>query len=241
MQLLITFLAGFSIFIGAGVIKISKNPHIIEQLSIAIAAGSLLSLMIFDFLPEIAEFTTKTNWYLTLIFVLIGVAVLKVLDLFIPDHQDTHSNHDKENAAHIGLISAFAVVLHNIVEGMTVYSLSSDIEQGVIFAIGISLHNIPMGMLICSTLQKNSKRAKTLLILAIVTIATLLGGILMAVIGSAMTKDVQNSLISIALGMIIYIVFAELLPHIVRTKPILPSLIGVVSGFLLVMISCLVF
>lgn len=241
MPLLITFLAGFSCFLGAAVIKVSKNPHIIEQLSIAIAAGSLLSLMIFDFLPDIYEFTTKKNWYFTVVFVLVGVLILKVLDLFIPDHHDTHSNHDKENAAHIGLISALAVVLHNIVEGMSVYTLSSDISQGIVFAVGISLHNIPMGMLICSTLQKNSKTKKTLLVLALVTISTFIGGLLMAFIGEAMTQNVQNSLVLIALGMIIYIVFAELIPHIVRTKPILPSIIGGVAGFLLVMISCLVF
>ena len=188
MPLLITFFAGFSIFVGAGIIKISKNPHIIEQLSISIATGSLLSLMIFDFLPDITESSTQTKWYIEVLFVLIGVAILKVLDLFIPDHQDTHSNHDKENAVHIGLISALAVILHNIVEGMTVYSLSLDsTSQGVVFAVGISLHNIPMGMLICSTLRKNSKKSKTLLILSLVTVSTFVGGILMSLISSVLS------------------------------------------------------
>ena len=41
----------------------------------------------------------------------IGFVLLKLLDLFVPDHEDTDENHDTENAAHIGLISALAVIL----------------------------------------------------------------------------------------------------------------------------------
>jgi len=235
MAILITFLAGISILIGAVIIKTVKNPHTIEQISIALALGSLLSLMLFDLLPDLLHSGEELPFFLTIIFTLLGVGLLRILDFFIPEHEDTEENHDDENAAHIGLISAIAVILHNIIEGMTVYSLSlSSQSQGVIFAIGIALHNIPMGMLIDSTLEGHKKSARYG-ILSAVTLSTLFGGILMTVISSVLTEAVITALVAIALGMIIYIVFFELLPHVLKTRPLPPSLIASVVGFLLVL------
>ena len=84
MAIVITFLAGISILIGAFIIKTVKNPHTVEQISIALALGSLLSLMLFDLLPDLYEATAETPWYLILIFVVIGIGLLRILDFFIP-------------------------------------------------------------------------------------------------------------------------------------------------------------
>ncbi|MBQ5446905.1 MAG: ZIP family metal transporter [Lachnospiraceae bacterium] len=238
MAMVITFMAGISILVGALVIRMSKNPEKIERLSIALALGSLLSLMIFDLSPEIVEKVSHKNIIQPIVFVILGAAILKILDIFLPDHDDTKENHDKENAAHIGLIAAFAVILHNILEGMTIYSLSlTSVNQGIIFAIGISLHNIPMGMLIYSTIDDKKRREKSV-ILSVVTGATLIGGILMAFISGFLSEGIVLILLCVATGMIAFIVFDELLPHVLRTRPIKPSIIGAVAGFVLVFISC---
>lgn len=238
MAMVITFMAGISILVGALVIRMSKNPEKIERLSIALALGSLLSLMIFDLSPEIVEKVSHKNIIQPIVFVILGAAILKILDIFLPDHDDTKENHDKENAAHIGLIAAFAVILHNILEGMTIYSLSlTSVNQGIIFAIGISLHNIPMGMLIYSTIDDKKRREKSV-ILSVVTGATLIGGILMAFISGFLSEGIVLILLCVATGMIAFIVFDELLPHVLRTRPIKPSIIGAVAGFMLVFISC---
>lgn len=147
--------------------------------------------------------------------------------------------HDHENSVHIGLISSLAIILHNIIEGMTVYSLSlASIRQGAVFAFGIALHNIPMGMLIYSAMAERKCSVRRTM-LATVTCSTLVGGFLMYLIRDLLTESLIGALICIASGMILYIVFLELLPHVFRTRPVLLSVISGLCGFLLVYISCI--
>lgn len=239
MALFITFLTGISILVGALVIKLSKNPEQVERVSIALALGALLSLTIFDLGPEIVEFMEEQNKVALVLYIVAGVVLLKILDVFLPDHHDTEENHDHENAAHIGLISALAIILHNIVEGMSIYGVANeDFKSGAIFAIGVALHNIPMGMLIYSTLGEKSVREKWA-VLGSVTISTLVGGIGMAFISEYFTVSLSAALLCLATGMILYIVLFELLPHVLRTKPVYASIISTIIGFVIVFVSCM--
>lgn len=88
MELFITFFAGISILFGAAFIRLSHNTEKIEHLSIAMALSALLSLMIFDLLPDVAESAEGIGWVVSLIFVVGGVALLKFLDHLVPDHDD---------------------------------------------------------------------------------------------------------------------------------------------------------
>lgn len=240
MELLITFLAGASVLVGAVVVRLEDSRSRIAHLSMAIALGALLSLLIFDLLPEMAETAGSTGWIVTLVLVAAGVLLLRLLDRFVPEHQDHEHNHDTGNALHIGLMSSLAVILHNIVEGMTVYSLAyADLRQGLVFAVGIALHNIPVGLLICSTIRKESV-VRQVGVLSAVTLSTLAGGVIMLLVSGKMSESVTGALVSVATGMIIYLVFWELLPHVLRTKARLLNISGTVLGFLLVFLSTLI-
>lgn len=240
MPLIITFVAGLFILLGAFAIKIFKETHKVEIISFALALGALVSLMIFDLIPDMFEGEIK--WYLVIVFVAIGFGILVLLDLFAPDHEDHHDteeNHDEENSAHIGIMSALAVILHNIVEGMTVYTMAmDDVKQGLILAIGIGLHNIPMGMLIFSTLAHKPKKDKYILTSAVV-LSTPLGGILMMLLSGLLTEAIIAAFVCVAAGMIVYLIAMELAPHVIKTKPVNLSVVGVVIGFAVVAVSCL--
>ena len=55
-------------------------------------------------------------------------------------------------------MSSVAIILHNIIEGMAVYSMAAEsLNVGVMIAFGVGLHNIPMGMIIYSTLVKEKR------------------------------------------------------------------------------------
>ncbi|MDD7409399.1 MAG: ZIP family metal transporter [Anaerovoracaceae bacterium] len=237
MELLITFAAGLSILIGAAFIRLSKNTEPVENLSMAMALAALLALLFLDLLPDVRETAEGIGWAFAIAAVAGGVVLLKLLDHFVPDHEDNESNHDSENAVHIGLIAALAVVLHNIVEGMTVYSLSmNSLREGAIFAVGIALHNIPMGMLIESTMELDKPR-EHVLVLSAVTLSTLLGGIVMQMVKTHVNEAVTGVLVCAAAGMIIYITFLELLPHVLRTRDVPLNITGALLGFLLVLAS----
>lgn len=134
-----------------------------------------------DIIPEILHEMSGTGLIKAVLFTAAGIVFLKLLDRFVPEH---HGDEESPGAMiHIGIISALAIMLHNIIEGMAVYELGADsLRQGVIFAIGVGLHNIPMGMLVYSTL-KDETRVKKYTVLFAVMISTFAGGLVMAAAG----------------------------------------------------------
>ena len=122
---------------------------------------------------------------------------------------------------------------------MAVYSITTEsVKVGLLMALGVGLHNIPMGMVIYSTLKKEDKKKRILMIL-LSTISTFIGGLLMALISSLISDFVIGILLCLTLGMIIYIVFFELLPHVMHSKNKILSAIGILVGILVIIFSSL--
>ena len=235
MTLLLTFVLGLFFLAGIYIIKLAKNRELLGQLSIAVAFGAMSVLAAFDLLPELMEFCSGEEFYIPLIFVIGGIALLKILDVFIPDHGSPGDS--AREMIHIGLISAFAIILHNIIEGMAVYGIAlQSFRQGVTLAFGVGLHNIPMGMLIYSTLR-NEDRLKRHLVLAMSIGSTFAGGVIMALLEEYMNTFVVGVLISITLGMIIYILVFELLSHMIRSGNRRICISGVLAGMAVVFVS----
>jgi len=240
MGILITFFLGIFIIAGALIARTAKNEKLIEELSISIAFGTMTALAIIELIPESLESMGNKNLPVMLLTILSGIFFLKILDRFIPDHDNVHGfEHDctPENVIHIGIISSIAVILHNIIEGMAVYSMTADsLKTAAFLSLGVGLHNIPMGMVIYSTLKKEKKNVKFALLTA-VALSTLAGGILMSVLWSMINSFVIGILISLTLGMIIYIVAFELTPHIMHSKNKKLSLAGIIMGIAVILIG----
>ncbi len=246
MGLLITFILGIFIFIGVLVIKLTNNSKIIEQLSISIALGTMLSLISTELIPEVFEIFKSNNIIITLSLILslviVGILLLKLLDKFIPEHDSEHGlSHDctKQNLVHIGIVSSIAIVLHNIIEGMAVYNITLESTKvGILMALSIGLHNIPMGMIIYSTIEKENKNKKIIL-LSLVGLSTFIGGLLMLFISSILNDIIIGILMCITIGMIIYIIIFELIPHLLHNKNKILSIFGIIIGILIIFISML--
>ena len=160
--------------------------------------------------------------------------ILKMLDLSIPDHE--HSNH-KEHVFHIGIMSSIALIIHNLIEGMILYStLNKNINLGILLGIGIGLHNIPLGMVIGSTLKdaKYSK-LKIILISFVISLSTFIGALILNLIGNVSDYFI-GVMFAITLGMLIYIVFFELLHHL-KHQDKKNNITGFIVGVLIICVS----
>jgi len=244
--LLLTFATGLFILLGALIVFITKNNDKFVNLSISIAFGVMLTLIIIELIPEALElmeenFTPGKSILMIAIFGIIGMIILKILDIFIPDHEvhDKSSKSKKENLLHISIVSSIALVLHNIIEGMAIYnSLLSSMQLGYLVCIGVGIHNIPMGMVIASTFYKsNNNSTKTWLIISLVSISTLFGGIIMYFISSSISSLIEAILLSITFGMLIYIIIWELLPQIINSKYKKTTIMGILFGIGILLIS----
>ncbi len=240
MGLLITFLLGMFMIAGAVIAARVKNKELIEQLSIAIAFGTMTALVIIELIPEALENLEGESAVLLPVCVIAGIIILKVLDHFIPEHDHAHGFHhncSEQNVIHIGVVSTVAITLHNIIEGMAVYSISREgLKLGLLMALGVGIHNIPMGMIIYSTLQKEKRRKKTVL-LSLAACSTFLGGIFMKVLWNQISDMVIGLLISLTLGMIVYIILFELIPHLMHGEKKGLSLAGTILGAAVILVS----
>lgn len=244
LGLLTTLLLGIFIIIGALIAFLIKRKERVVDFSLGLAFSIIIMLIITDLLPEVIEHLGLKHIYLFIIFVVVGFGILKLLDHFIPDHDDdgrmSTANEKKENLIHIGVITSLALILHNIIEGMAVYStVITDTNLGLAITMGIGFHNIPLGMVIAGTFyQSNENINKTILSIVAVSLSTFAGGLILFFLDiTAISPIILGILLSITLGMLLYISVCELFPRIKATKSKKATLTGIVIGVIIQLIA----
>lgn len=249
--LLLTLDVGLFILLGSYIGFNYKDNKKFTDFSISIAFGVIISLILFEILPETFEILNGEVGIIRTIFaiiilILIGITALKILDLFIPHHEhEVHHSHkhksDKchnEHLFHIGIISSIGVIAHNLIEGMSLYLVSSTgLISGLLLCIGIGLHNIPMGLIITSTLiSANYSKNRILKISLIVSLSTFIGGFIMFILGGV-NELVEGILLGLTLGMLIYISIFELFHQIYHMKNKKLAITGIIIGIILLVVS----
>lgn len=247
MGLWLTFLLGIFIILGAIVVFYLKNNEKLIEFSIGLASGVVFMLILTDLIPEVVEavpYVGIFKVFAILTGVAFGFVFLLVLDKFIPDHEDNPKTHqdDSKNLEHIGIVSAIALCLHNLVEGMAIYMLSlHDIKAAFVACIGVGLHNIPLGMVITSAFyQQNTSKKKTLVILSIVALSTFLGGLLIVVFPAENYISMLEAIsLTLTIGMLIFILLMELIPKLKKAESKKCSMSGLILGVVLLLIAML--
>ena len=207
--LVLTLVLGFFIIIGAFLMHIFENKERFLVISLSMAFGVMVSLIFLELLPESFEifnekYSSIISIAMILIFSIIGFLILKILDKFIPDHEDD----DEANLIHVGIVSSIAIILHNIIEGMAIYNtFNTSINLGILLSIGVGLHNIPLGMVLSSTFYKSlSNKKKSNVIIFLISTSTFVGGLIMCIFNNVFKNEfIIGLLLSITVGMLVYI------------------------------------
>lgn len=235
-----TLVLGIFIIFGAFIIHVFKNKDKFLLVSLGMAFGVMMMLIFIELLPEIYEvFTSKLSILETILIIislsLVGLFLLKFLDRFIPDHDD---EDEEDHLIHIGIVSSIAIIIHNIIEGMAVYNtITTSLSLGIILSIGVGLHNIPLGMIISSTFYKSIKnKKKSNILIILISLSTFIGGLIMALFNFT-NEIVIGILLSITIGMLIYINIIEILPKLLKSKDKKTVLISTGVGIIVLFIS----
>ena len=129
---------------------------------------------------------------------------------------------------------------------MAVYStVLVDASLGKMLLLGVGCHNLPLGIVIGSTLfTSNKNKYKSILLILLISLTTFIGGLIMYFLNlNTINPLVQGILLSITLGMLIFIDIDELIPRIKRslkTKNKLYTIIGILTGIIILVISLLI-
>lgn len=228
------FLLGFFL-----AIKNGNNKKLIS-FSIASAFIVLIILLFVDIMPEVLELLEDSSWVYIIIGVVIGFGILFLLDKLFPHHDhyeeiNTHENH----LNHIGIMTSIALIIHNIVEGIGIYTvLQNDFKSGLIYALGVGVHNIPFGIQITLMFDNKKEKFKLYTFIGLLTISTFIGGLLLVLFNNLLTSFALGMLLSITVGMIIYLVIFELFIELKESFNKY-SMYGLITGLLLMMIGVL--
>ena len=163
---ILTFLSGFSTLLGFFIIflPIKYKDKIING-SLSFAVGVMVTISIFDLIPESYELFTYNDFnlkfLLILTFIVVGVCFSIILDRIVPNNNFLYK---------IGLVSLFSIIMHNLPEGViTFITANNNPKLGIKLAIAIALHNIPEGISIAVPLYystKNKIKVFTLLLIS---------------------------------------------------------------------------
>ena len=238
MALLLTLLSGLFFLIGVIVYRFVKHKKELTIGAMACALIVILGLICFDLVPELLEIK---KWYLILC-VVIGLLFLLLIDKLIPHHHHEHKENDeatKEHQGHlehIGFITILALILHNMVESMALYSVASDnLTSGTLMCLGIGLHNLPFGFQIASNTKSRSKTVATILLV----LSGLIGGLIVYAFGN-ISEFVTGIIIALTLGMLLYILIFELLKEVWSNIKKKSTICGIIIGITILMLINLI-
>lgn len=229
---IISALAGLATALGAGlVIVVGKPSTKLLSLMLGFAAGVMLAVITLELLPEAIELGGIYNAVLGF---LVGVALLYLLDLYIPHlHIGCNGNPQQQQLLRVGYLIFLGIAAHNLAEGLAIGAgLFASHSLGVAIAIAIALHNIPEGMATAVPLSMGGMgKLKLLGLMVVAGLMTAVG----ALIGGFAFQQAANLVgasLGLAAGAMFYIVGDELIPQ-ARCYHHHHANLGLVAGFLL--------
>lgn len=247
--LLLTLFVGIFILGGVLLGTFIKNSKKLIDLFVGVAFGVIVSLIILELIPEAYEHLEMSSNVRSIMMLIItaaiGFLVMNILDKFVPHHhheskhEHKHKNDECHNyhLSHIGVLATIALILHNIIEGMTLYiTATTSMSVGYLLCLGIGLHNIPMGIIIASILKEKKQVFVSTLLLSV---SSFVGGVLMSYL-SPINNFLVGILISLTLGMLIYIAFLELFAQIIHSENKKINILGIIIGIAILVISVFV-
>lgn len=229
----------FSLLIGSLIVFSTKNNKKVMTFSVALGFIVLILLGLFHLIPDAylfykEGFDTFKSILFTCFFIIIGFAVVIVLDVL-----GGHHHHEEKSAyKHIFFITCVFLVIHNFIEGMTLYStVLTSYDTAVILTLGIALHNLPLGFTLSSTFNELYGKSKTLLCMIGIGISYLFGALVLYKF--TLNAFIIGTLLSFTFGMIMYIACFEFLPLIKDSKDKKMVNMGILCGIILMLITML--
>jgi ZIP family zinc transporter len=245
----LTLLAGLSTGIGSTIAYFIRRPKIIYlSFSLGLSAGVMVYVSFMELLPSAID---RVGEPLSLLFFFLGVALIGLVDLLVPEAENPHNFEGMEDPKNpgqnhalmrTGMMTAVAIGIHNFPEGLATFaSALSDVRLGLFIAIALAIHNIPEGIAVSmpifyATSSRNKAFFYSFLSGLSEPIGALIGFLLLM---PFLTPAVLAGTLALVAGIMIYISLDELLPmaHSYGHGHLVIS--GVVLGMLVMAISLL--
>ncbi len=222
----------------------------IQKIFLGFAAGVMIAASVWSLLiPAIeeAEAAGAVGWIPAAGGFIIGIAFLYGLDRLIPHlHIGSTESEGMSSSMKRTSLLVMAVTLHNIPEGMAVgLSFARAAQHGgdvaiyasaMALALGIGIQNFPEGAAVSLPLRQEGLSLKRAFLMGSMSgIVEPVFGIL-TVVAAALIAPYMPWLLSFAAGAMMYVVVEELIPEAHLGEHSNVGTMGVMAGFLIMMI-----
>lgn len=217
MAFLLTTIAGFSTMLGMFIIlfKVKQYQKLICG-SLSFAAAIMICISITDLVPEALNllslnFNSFYSCLLCFFFIIMGIILSMVIDYYVPNN---NMELQDKKLYKVGLISMFAIIFHNIPEGIATFiATTNDVNLGISLTLAIALHNIPEGIAISIPIYYATKsKIKSFGYTLISALSEPFGAIITFLfLQQFITTNIMGYLFAIIAGIMLQISFCELL------------------------------
>ncbi|MDD2560975.1 MAG: zinc transporter ZupT [Eubacteriales bacterium] len=149
----------------------------------------------------------------------------------------------RKELARVGLISAFAIMAHNLPEGLATFvGALKDPALGISIAVAVAIHNIPEGIAVAVPLYAGTGNKKRAFLMALFSgLAEPVGALLGFLIFRPFLSDALMGIIFAAVaGIMVYISLDELLPSAEKQGEHHIVIAGLILGMAIMAISLLI-
>lgn len=260
--LAITLFAGLSTGIGSLLAFYTKKTNE-KFLSAALgfSAGVMIYVSFIEIFPEAREslealYGEKLGYIYTTIAFFVGVAVIAIIDKFIPEAENPHQMRDVEEIEEMGEISqeesnkrklkrtgmftALAIAIHNFPEGLATFiGALEDPALGVSIGIAIAIHNIPEGIAVSVPIYYATGSKRQAFKYSFLSgLAEPLGGIVGFLLLKTVINDAMFGLVFAGVaGIMVYISLDELLPTAEKYGEHHIAIYGLILGMIVMAVS----
>ncbi|APM41013.1 ZIP family metal transporter [Clostridium kluyveri] len=211
--------------IGASLGAAVKNPsNKLLGFIIGFAGGVMLSVVVFDLIPEA---TSKWSLSYTILFVILGVIIIAIVD-------DKININNSNRHIRTAFMASLGLMLHNFPEGIIVgCGFAAGSTLGIKMSIIITIHDIPEGIAVAAPLVASKVKNSKILFYAFITaFPTAIGTFTGAYIAN-ISPDVLGMCLSIASGIMLYVICGEMIPESSKLWEGITSTLGTLSGIIL--------
>ena len=203
-----------------GILAVLFNEKASKYMSffMGLSGGIMLSLVMFDLIEEAIE---GIGIVYAVILIFLGALVTKYLKEKV--------KINGENAS--GYLMLTSIIMHNLPEGLAIgTTFLAEPKRGIAMAAAIGMHNLPEGLALALGFICNKASGKRAVIMSMIAGLPIAIGCFIGSSFGEIFSAITGVLLSIAAGMMMYVVMDEMIPE---SKSIY-TIIGVMLGIVIV-------
>ena len=192
---------------------------------IGFASGLMLSIVVFELIPEA---TSKTGFFRTLLFLIIGIIIVVIIDTISNFSSNMNFKYTK-----VAFMVAMGIMIHNFPEGLIMgFGFVNGEDLGLKMSVIIAIHDVPEGLAVAAPLMLSGINNRRILFYAFLTaLPTAIGAWIGIYVGS-ISVNILGDALAFASGVMLYVIYGEMIPESKALWPGITSTLGMLLGII---------